>query len=69
MSAAQHPLHALPPGHRLQEYERRRVLGLGGFGRTYLGFDHPLDKAVAVKECLPSDIATRPASLRKPATS
>ncbi len=36
-----------------------RVLGFGGFGMTYLGFDHNLDKAVAIKEYLPSDIATR----------
>ena len=38
-----------------------RVLGFGGFGMTYLGFDHNLDKAVALKEFLPSDIATRTA--------
>ena len=61
MSEAQHPLHALPRGHRLQEYELVHVLGMGGFGMTYLGFDHHLDKAVAVKEYLPSDIATRTA--------
>ena len=36
-----------------------RVLGFGGFGMTYLGFDHNLDKAVAIKEYLPSDIAIR----------
>ena len=53
MSEAQHPLHALPQGHRLQEYELVRVLGFGGFGMTYLGFDHNLDKAVAIKEYLP----------------
>ena len=53
------PLNALPRGHRLQEYELVRVLGVGGFGMTYLGFDHNLDKAVAIKEYLPSDIATR----------
>ena len=53
------PLNALPQGHRLQEYELVRVLGFGGFGMTYLGFDHHLDKAVAIKEFLPSDIATR----------
>ena len=53
------PLHALPRGHRLQEYELVRVLGFGGFGMTYLGFDHNLDKAVAIKEFLPSNIATR----------
>ena len=61
MSEEQHPLHALPRGHRLQEYELVRVLGFGGFGMTYLGFDHHLDKAVAIKEYLPSDIATRTA--------
>ena len=61
MSEEQQPLHALPQGHRLQEYELMRVLGFGGFGMTYLGFDHNLDKAVAIKEYLPSDIATRTA--------
>ena len=61
MSEEQQPLHALPQGHRLQEYELVRVLGFGGFGMTYLGFDHNLDKAVAIKEFLPSDIATRTA--------
>ena len=61
MSDAQQPLNALPRGHRLQEYELVRVLGMGGFGMTYLGFDHNLDKAVAIKEYLPSDIATRTA--------
>ncbi len=59
MNDAHHPLNALPQGHRLQEYELVRVLGFGGFGMTYLGFDHNLDKAVAIKEYLPSDIATR----------
>ena len=59
MNDAQHPLNALPQGHRLQEYELIRVLGFGGFGMTYLGFDHNLDKAVALKEYLPADIATR----------
>ena len=59
MSESQQPLNALPQGHRLQEYELVRVLGMGGFGMTYLGFDHNLDKAVAIKEYLPSDIAAR----------
>ena len=59
MNDAQQPLNALPQGHRLQEYELVRVLGFGGFGMTYLGFDHNLNKAVAIKEYLPSDIATR----------
>ena len=61
MNDAQHPLNALPQGYRLQEYELVRVLGFGGFGMTYLGFDHNLDKGVAIKEYLPADIATRTA--------
>ena len=52
-------LHALPPGYRIQEYELVRVLGSGGFGITYLGYDHNLDKAVAIKEYLPNDLAVR----------
>ena len=59
MNDAQQPINALPNGYRLQEYELVRVLGFGGFGMTYLGFDHNLDKAVAIKEYLPSDIAIR----------
>ena len=50
---------ALPPGHRLQECELVRVLGVGDFDITYLGIDHSLKKAVAIKEYLPSDLATR----------
>ena len=61
MREASQPLNALPQGYRLQEYELVRVLGFGGFGMTYLGFDHNLDKPVAIKEYLPSDIATRTA--------
>ena len=59
MNDAQQPINALPKGYRLQEYELVRVLGFGGFGMTYLGYDHNLDKAVAIKEYLPSDIAVR----------
>ena len=59
MTNAQQPINALPNGYRLQEYELVRVLGFGGFGMTYLGFDDNLNKAVAIKEYLPSDIAVR----------
>lgn len=51
--------NALPVSVRLNEYEIIRVLGLGGFGITYLGFDHNLEKAVAIKEYLPNDLAVR----------
>ena len=55
----EHNLNALPQGYRVLEYELVRVLGFGGFGMTYLGYDHHLDKAVAIKEYLPSEIAVR----------
>lgn len=50
---------ALPSKFRFDEYEIVRVLGAGGFGITYLGFDHHLDKPVAIKEYLPNDLAVR----------
>ena len=53
-----HP-HALPAGHRLEEYEIVRVLGAGGFGITYLAFDHQLDGPVAIKEYFPFEVAVR----------
>ena len=50
---------ALPQGTRIQDFEFHRVLGQGGFGITYLGWNIALDIPVAVKEYLPSDLATR----------
>ena len=50
---------ALPQGTRIQDFEFHRVLGQGGFGITYLGWNIALDIPVAIKEYLPSDLATR----------
>ena len=58
MTAHQHPA-ALPKGHRIGEYEIVRVLGAGGFGVTYLAFDHQLDGPVALKEYFPAEAARR----------
>ena len=52
---------ALPPGHTVQEYRVESVLGVGGFGLTYLATDANLNLRVALKEYLPGDIAFRSA--------
>ena len=58
MAEAYH-LNALPPGTMLQEYEVLRVLGEGSFGIVYLTKGKYLDDLVAIKEYLPSELATR----------
>ena len=51
---------ALDPETLLNDQFRvGRVLGVGGFGITYLAFDEVLEMVVAVKEYLPSSIAVR----------
>ena len=52
-------VHGLPPQSTLHEYRIDQVLGVGGFGITYLGHDTHLDKAVALKEYLPGELAAR----------
>jgi non-specific serine/threonine protein kinase len=49
----------LPIGHRMGELELTGVLGIGGFGIVYRAFDHALQRVVAVKEYMPSMLATR----------
>ena len=58
MSEEQHRL-ALSQGTRIRDFEFHRVLGHGGFGITYLGWNLSLDIPVAIKEYLPTDWATR----------
>jgi serine/threonine protein kinase len=59
--ATPHPADqdALPPGTRFGELEIRRVLGIGGFGIVYLAVDHALEREVALKEYMPSSLASR----------
>ncbi|HWP96513.1 MAG TPA: protein kinase [Syntrophomonadaceae bacterium] len=50
----------LAPGSLLSErYLVGRVLGYGGFGITYLGYDLILNSKLAIKEYLPQSVATR----------
>jgi serine/threonine protein kinase len=58
MSDSAYP-DALSSQYRLHWYALERVLGQGGFGITYLARDTNLDQAVAIKEYLPVDVATR----------
>ena len=50
---------ALPVGTRIESYEISSILGVGGFGITYKGYDHSLHCDVAIKEYLPSGLALR----------
>jgi serine/threonine protein kinase len=50
---------ALPIGYGIHEYRIQSVLGMGGFGVTYLAEDSNLSTRVAIKEYLPDDLASR----------
>jgi serine/threonine protein kinase len=51
--------NALPAGSSVQEYRVEKLLGVGGFGLTYLATDGNLNLRVALKEYLPGEIALR----------
>ena len=52
-------VQSLPDGHTINEYHIDKLLGVGGFGLTYLATDKNLNLPVAIKEYFPSDIAAR----------
>ena len=58
--AKNNEVHQLPVGTLLHgQYEIGRVLGQGGFGITYLGWDRQLGAAVCIKEYFPSHAVSR----------
>ena len=51
--------NALPIGHDLEGYRIEGILGVGGFGVTYLATEQALGRKVALKEYLPAGLAMR----------
>ena len=53
------PGHTLPLGTRLREYEVTGLVGEGTCSLVYLGWDHTLQRKVAIKEYMPAAMAAR----------
>lgn len=53
----------------LGEFELRGLLGVGGFGMVYQGYDHSLQRPVAIKEYMPSSLVGRVSGLQVSAKS
>ena len=51
--------HRLAMGLRLAEFEIVGYVGEGGFSIVYLAWDHSLERQVALKEYMPSSLASR----------
>lgn len=58
-SHAEEAIHIEPGTLLYDRYIIGKVLGYGGFGVTYLGWDGKLEQKVAIKEYLPSEFSTR----------
>jgi len=56
--------NALPPGTYLSEFEVLSLAGEGGFGIVYRAWDHSLKRQVAIKEYLPTSLASRVGGLQ-----
>ena len=53
------PYHMMPGIKLHNRYIIGKVMGFGGFGVTYIGYDNLLDRKVAIKEYLPGEFSTR----------
>ena len=51
--------NALPIGHEFEGYRIEGILGVGGFGITYLATEQAIGRKVALKEYLPAGLAMR----------
>lgn len=58
----------LPIDYELHWYSIKEILGMGGFGITYLAHDTKLNKNVAIKEFMPQGLMTRTADYSLHAT-
>ncbi len=56
---AEEATHIEPGALLYDRYIVGKVLGYGGFGVTYIGWDGKLEQKVAIKEYLPSEFSTR----------
>lgn len=56
---AEEAIHIEPGALLHDRYIIGKVLGYGGFGVTYLGWDGKLEQKVAIKEYLPGEFSTR----------
>ncbi len=56
---AEEAIHMEPSTLLHDRYIVGRVLGYGGFGVTYIGWDGKLEQKVAIKEYLPGEFSTR----------
>ena len=52
-------MHMAPGSIILDRYIVGKVIGYGGFGVTYIGWDALLETKIAIKEYLPSEFSTR----------